>query len=54
MRVLLGFLECVLFVFGCSDGSDPDAGVDYLLAYWMGRYYGFITDDTAGKCLAWH
>jgi hypothetical protein len=29
-------------------------GVDYLLAYWMGRYYGFITDDTPGKCLAWH
>jgi hypothetical protein len=29
-------------------------GVDYLLAYWMGRYYGFISDDTPGKCLAWH
>lgn len=29
-------------------------GVDYLLAYGMGRYYGFISDDTPGKCLAWH
>lgn len=26
-------------------------GVDYLLAYWLGRYYGFIQDDAPGTCL---
>jgi len=29
------------------------AGVDYLLAYWMGRQYGFIEDDAPGTCLRW-
>lgn len=24
---------------------------DYLLAYWMGRYYGYISEDSANKCL---
>lgn len=28
-------------------------GVDYLTAYWMGRYYGFIADDAPGTCLLW-
>lgn len=28
-------------------------GVDYLLAYWLGRYYGFIEDDAPGTCLAY-
>ena len=27
-------------------------GVDYLLAYWMGRYFGFLADDAPGTCLA--
>lgn len=43
--------------WGLYDAGHPALtypGVDYLLAYWMGRYYGFITDDTPGKCLAWH
>lgn len=26
-------------------------GVDYLLAYWLGRYYGHIDDDAPGTCL---
>jgi hypothetical protein len=26
-------------------------GVDYLLAYWLGRYAGFIEDDAPGTCL---
>ena len=26
-------------------------GVDYLLAYWLGRYYGYIEDDAQGTCL---
>jgi hypothetical protein len=29
-------------------------GVDYLVAYWMGRRHGFMDDDAAGRCLAWH
>ncbi|EXJ15996.1 hypothetical protein [Imhoffiella purpurea] len=28
-------------------------GIDYLMAYWMGRYYGFIADDAPGTCLLW-
>jgi hypothetical protein len=43
--------------WGLYDAGHPALtypGVDYLLAYWMGRYYGFIDDDTPGKCLAWH
>lgn len=28
-------------------------GVDYLLAYWMGRHHGFIADDAPGTCLLW-
>ncbi len=28
-------------------------GIDYLLAYWMGRHYGFILDDAPGTCLYW-
>jgi hypothetical protein len=28
-------------------------GVDYLLAYWMGRAYGLLADDAAGTCLRW-
>ncbi|HUU00124.1 MAG TPA: hypothetical protein VM425_01645 [Myxococcota bacterium] len=29
-------------------------GVDYLVAYWLGRYLGQLQDDTPGRCLAWH
>ncbi len=28
-------------------------GVDYVLTYWLGRYSGFIADDTPGSCLRW-
>ena len=28
-------------------------GVDYLVAYWMGRHHGFITDDAPNECLVW-
>ncbi|MBI5510721.1 MAG: hypothetical protein HY903_18330 [Deltaproteobacteria bacterium] len=37
-----------------GDAADAQPGVDFLVAYWMGRYHGFINDDRAGKCLAWH
>ena len=29
------------------------AGTDYVTAYWMARYHGFIEEDTAGSCLRW-
>lgn len=28
-------------------------GIDYLLTYWMGRYYGYIADDAPETCLLW-
>jgi len=28
-------------------------GIDYLLAYWMGRYFDFIAEDAPGTCLAY-
>jgi hypothetical protein len=28
-------------------------GVDYLVAYWMGRYHAYIGDDTQGRCTVW-
>lgn len=28
-------------------------GVDYLLAYWLGRYHGLIADDAPNTCLLW-
>jgi hypothetical protein len=29
------------------------AGADYLVAYWLGRYHGYLTDDAPGTCLRW-
>lgn len=29
-------------------------GVDYLVAYWLGRYLNRLPDDSEGRCLAWH
>lgn len=28
-------------------------GTDYVLAYWMARYYGWLDDDSKGSCLRW-
>lgn len=28
---------------GGGDGNSPESGAEYLLPYWMGRYFGFIT-----------
>lgn len=42
--------------WGLYDGGDPHAthpGVDYLVAYFLGRRHGFLADDTAGTCLVW-
>ena len=43
--------------WGLFDSGNPAQtypGVDYLVAYWMGRHHGFIDDDTSGQCTAWH
>jgi hypothetical protein len=29
-------------LYGGGDGTIETAGIDYLLPYWMGRYYGVI------------
>ena len=42
--------------WGLYDGGDPrqtEPGVDFLVAYFLGRQHGFIADDTPGICLAW-
>ena len=31
---------------GGGDGFIEGAGIDYLLPYWMGRYYGFIQPES--------
>lgn len=39
------------------DAGTPNqvyGGVDYLMAYWMGRHYGFIADESPGTCLFWN
>ena len=41
-------------LFEAGDLSQTEPGVDYLVAYWMGRRHGFITDDAQGHCLRWH
>ncbi len=41
-------------LYCAGDTSVTFPGVDYLIAYWMGRRHGFIDDDTEGLCLAWH
>ncbi|MCK5797741.1 MAG: hypothetical protein KAI47_11185 [Deltaproteobacteria bacterium] len=28
-------------------------GIDYVLPYWMARYYGWTKDDSEGSCLRW-
>jgi hypothetical protein len=38
------------------DGGNPlrlYPGVDYMAAYWLGRYHGFLTDDHPNTCLRW-
>jgi hypothetical protein len=42
--------------WGMVDPGHPThvyGGIDYLLAYWFGRYAGFIADDAPETCLAW-
>jgi hypothetical protein len=30
---------------GGSDSGEERTGCDYLLPYWLGRYYGYISED---------
>lgn len=36
-----------------ADLKQTYPGVDYLVAYWMGRHHGFISDDAPNECLVW-
>lgn len=40
-------------LFAGGDLHRTEPGVDYLVAYWLGRKHGFIPDDTPTRCLAW-
>ena len=43
--------------WGLYDSGDPSLtapGVDYLVAYWLGRHHAFLDEDAAGRCAAWH
>jgi hypothetical protein len=35
-----------------GDVNQTEPGVDYLVAYWLGRKHGFFTDDAPGRCTA--
>ena len=37
-----------------GDGFIENAGVDYVLPYWMGRYYGAIPESPAQPASRWH
>lgn len=42
--------------WGLVDGGDAAVtypGIDYLVAYWLGRHHGFIADDSPGRCAVW-
>jgi hypothetical protein len=42
--------------WGLYDPGDPaqgEPGVDYLVAYWMGRAHKMIDDDTPSSCMRW-
>lgn len=42
--------------WGLYDPGNPaqtEPGVDYLVAYWMGRHHGFIAEDRPTTCLRW-
>ncbi|MFO8071115.1 MAG: hypothetical protein R6V85_04495 [Polyangia bacterium] len=28
-------------------------GIDYMMAYWLGRYHGFVDKDEPLQCLRW-
>jgi len=36
-----------------ADEGRTAPGVDYMVAYWMGRHHGFMTDDKETSCLRW-
>jgi hypothetical protein len=36
-----------------EDLAQSEPGVDYLVAYWLGRQHGFIAEDKPASCLRW-
>jgi hypothetical protein len=41
-------------LYDSGDLNQTEPGVDYLVAYWLGRKHGFLSDDAAGRCTAFH
>jgi hypothetical protein len=41
-------------LYDAGNINQTGPGVDYLVAYWMARAHGFMSDDTPNSCLAWH
>jgi hypothetical protein len=41
-------------LYDTGNPVEVQAGVDYLAAYWIGRFHGFIADDRAGTCARWN
>jgi hypothetical protein len=41
-------------LFDSGDPSLTAPGIDYLVAYWLGRYHDYMDDDAPGRCAAWH
>ncbi|MBS2013138.1 MAG: hypothetical protein JST00_09640 [Deltaproteobacteria bacterium] len=40
-------------LYEAGDLRATQPGVDFLIAYFLGRHLGFLDDDTKGACLAW-
>jgi hypothetical protein len=40
-------------LYDAGDLGQSEPGVDYLVAYWMGRHHGFIAEDAPARCLRW-
>jgi hypothetical protein len=40
-------------LYDSGDLTQTAPGVDYLVAYWLGRHHAFLADDAPGRCAAW-
>jgi len=42
------------YLTGDAQPTHTLTGLDYMMAYWLGRYHGFIEKDDPVQCLRWH
>jgi hypothetical protein len=54
-RVVDGFLwqRHPWGLYDPGNAAQTHSGVDYLVAYWLGRRHDFLREDAAGRCMAW-